>query len=57
MTKDLIVDITTRDGKTNSHICSDFPHNTGRYFVLSLKGFKTKYIPDETIEQVNTYFK
>lgn len=53
----LIIEITTRDEKTQRHECVDFPYYASDFITLYKKDFKRELIRTETVLGVRQYFK
>ena len=53
----LIVEITTKDDKVQTHECVDFRYCDGPFFLLHKADFVRERVPTETITRVRQYFK
>ena len=53
----MIAEITTHDEKIQVHKVVDVPYVLGPFMVLRLEGFETKYVPNDFIKSMRTYFK
>lgn len=53
----LIVEITTRDDKTHSHECIDFPSYQNDFITLYKRDFITERIRTETVVGTKQYFR
>lgn len=53
----MFIEITNHDDKTNTYKVVDYPYVTGPFMVLRLENFETKYIPNDFIKNMRTYFK
>lgn len=57
MARKLIVEITTKDDKTSSYECVDFPAFGGDFITLYLKDFRRDSVRTECVLGVKQYFK
>lgn len=53
----LIVEIETKDDKTQKHTCNDFPSFGGDFITLFKDNFVREYVRTETVQAVKTYFR
>lgn len=53
----LMVEITTHDDKLQTFECVDFPFVMGPFTVMQLQKFERKYMPNDFIKSMRTYFK
>lgn len=52
----LFVRIETLDHKEKKYECVDFPYTSGSFWVLHLAGFRRKYVRQESVRDMETYF-